>query len=208
MTTINPYLSAPTADTGAQVIILGHSHSSKIGLNISCLPRTATVLDCANASATGAMGVSYGCIRGKSGMTGKTMVHRGMVYVIEGDIFLLAQTALKDLGVIPAMFPRIGEFGGIEKQGDGLGRFEVDEKFNVRYIAAETHPRISTADDGFAGDSAANEDDEEIGQTEAPASINSSHTAAPKQLSWRSGDRDPHCNLLNTVHYPSATRGM
>ena len=141
-------------------------------------------------------------------MTGKTLVHRGMVYVIEGDIFLLSQTALKDLGVIPAMFPRIGEFGGIEKQGDGLGRFEVDEKFNVRYIAAETHPRISTADNGFAGDSAANEDDEEIGQTEAPASINSSHTAAPKQLSWRSGDRDPHCNLLNTVHYPSATRGM
>ena len=35
-TTINPYLSAPTADTGAQVIILGHNHLSKIGLNISC----------------------------------------------------------------------------------------------------------------------------------------------------------------------------
>ena len=104
------------------------------------------MLDCANASATGAMGVSYGCIRGKSKMTGKTLVHRGMVYMIEGDIFLLAQTALKDLGVIPAMFPRIGEFGGLEQHGDGQGRFEVDEKFNVRYIAAETHPRISTAD--------------------------------------------------------------
>ena len=48
------------------------------------------------------MGVFYGCIRGKSVMTGTTLVHRGMVYMIEGDIFLLSQTALKDLGVIPA----------------------------------------------------------------------------------------------------------
>ena len=64
-TTINPYLSAPMADTGAQVIILGHNHLSRIGLNISCLHRTVAVLDCANASATGAMGVFYGCIRGK-----------------------------------------------------------------------------------------------------------------------------------------------
>ena len=49
-------------------------------------------------------------------MTGKSLVHRGMVYVIEGDIFLLSQTALKDLGVIPATFPGIDEFGGIEQQ--------------------------------------------------------------------------------------------
>ena len=33
-TTINPYLSAPMADTGAQVIKLGNNHLSKIGLNI------------------------------------------------------------------------------------------------------------------------------------------------------------------------------
>ena len=76
-TMINPYLSAPTADTGAQVI--GHNHLSKIGLNISCLHRTDAVLDCANASATVAMGMFHGCIRGKSVMTGKTVVHRGIV---------------------------------------------------------------------------------------------------------------------------------
>ena len=68
-TIINPYLSAPTADTGAQVIMLGHNHLSRIGLNISCLHCTAAVMDCA--------------------------------------------MALKDLGVIPATFPRIGKFGGI-----------------------------------------------------------------------------------------------
>jgi hypothetical protein len=54
MTTINPYLTAPMANTGTQVIILGHNHLSKIGLNISCLHRTAAVLDCANASIRGA----------------------------------------------------------------------------------------------------------------------------------------------------------
>ena len=88
----------------------------RLGLNITCLHCTSAVLDCANASANGAMGMFYGCIRGKLVMTGKSLVHRGMVYVIEGDIFLLSQTALKDLGVIPATFPGIGEFGGIEQQ--------------------------------------------------------------------------------------------
>ena len=65
-------------------------------------------------------------------LTGKTLVHRGMVCVIKGDIFLLSQTALKDLGVMPSTFPRIGEFGGIEQQGDGQDRFEVNKKFNLR----------------------------------------------------------------------------
>ena len=46
-------------------------------------------------------------------LTGNNLIHRGMVYVIEGDIFLLSQTVLKDLGVIPTTFPRIGELGGI-----------------------------------------------------------------------------------------------
>ena len=45
-------------------------------------------------------------------------MHRGMVYVIEGDIVLLSQSALKDLSVIPLTFPTIGEFGGVEQIGD------------------------------------------------------------------------------------------
>ena len=136
-TTINPYLLAPTADTGAQVIILGHNHLSKIDLNISCLHHTAAVLDCAYASATGAMGVIYRYIRGKLVLRGNTLVHRGMVYMIKGAIFLLSQTALKDLGVIPAAFSRIGKFGSIEQQGDGQDRFEVDGPYKIRYIEVE-----------------------------------------------------------------------
>ena len=77
---INPYLSVSTADTGNQVIILGHNHLNKVGLNISCLHRTETVMDCANATATGAMGVFFGCIRCKSVVTGKTLVHRPWSY--------------------------------------------------------------------------------------------------------------------------------
>ena len=62
-TTINiPYLWAPMDDTWMQVIILGHNHLSAIGLNISCLHRMTAVLDCANASAPGAMGVFYRCV--------------------------------------------------------------------------------------------------------------------------------------------------
>ena len=67
------------------------------------------------------MGVFYGCVRGKSASSGRTLVHRGMIYVIEGDIVLLSQAALKDLGVISQTFLMIGEFGGIKEIGDGRG---------------------------------------------------------------------------------------
>ena len=80
-------------------------------------------------------------------LTWNTLVHRGKVYVIEGDIFLLSQTALKDLGVIPTTFPRIGEFGGIEQQGDGWDRFEVDGPYNIRYIEVEQVMRTTAVDD-------------------------------------------------------------
>ena len=79
--------------------------------------------------------------------TGKTLVHRGMVYVIEGDIFHLSQTALKYLGVILLTFPRIGEFGGEEQRGDGQDRVEVDANFNLRYISVETIPQIYVVQD-------------------------------------------------------------
>jgi hypothetical protein len=93
-TMVSPYLRASTAETGAQVIILGHNHLDKVGLNISCLHRTKTVMDCFNDTATGAMGVFFGCVRGKSAATGKMLVHRGMVYVIERRI-MMAMTELR-----------------------------------------------------------------------------------------------------------------
>ena len=54
------------------------------------LHRTDTVMDCSNDTATVAMGVFFGCIKGKSAVTGKTLVHKGMVYLIEVDIIRLS----------------------------------------------------------------------------------------------------------------------
>ena len=125
------------------------------------------------ASATGAMGVFYGCIRGKSVLKGNTLVHRGMVYVIEGDIFLLSQIALKDLGVIQAVLPRIGEFGGIEQQGDGQDRFEVDRPYNIRYIEVEHVLRITMVDEEIiTGDMVVREDTQRINHTKVHNKIN------------------------------------
>ena len=117
-------------------IIHGHNHLDlEVGLNISCLHRTETVMPMTLQRAPWGTGVFFGCVRGKSAVTGKTRVHSWMVYVIEGDIFLLLQTALKDLGVIPKTFPLIGEFGGEEQEGDGHDKFEVDNNYDLRYIA-------------------------------------------------------------------------
>ena len=119
------------------MIILGHNNLEKIRLNILCLHKTLTVLDCASSTATGAMGVFFGCARGKSVTSRKTLVHRGMIYVIEGDIVLISKAALKDLGAIPRNFPMIGEFGGVEQIGDGSDNLQVDSNLNVKYIAAD-----------------------------------------------------------------------
>ena len=88
-------------------------------------------------------------------------------------------------------FSRIGEFGGIEQQGDSQDMFEVDDKFNLRYIAVETLPQIGAVDDGLTGehhhghqrdctlrDSADYEGDVEIGKNKIPTKIYSSQTAA------------------------------
>ena len=60
-------------------------------------------------------------------------MHRGIIYVIEGDIVLLSQAELKDLGVIPQSFPMIGEFGGVKQIGNGHDNLQVDSNL----IAAE-----------------------------------------------------------------------
>ena len=51
------------------------------------------------------------------------------------------------LGEIPTTSPRISEFGGIEQQGDGQDRFEVNGPYNIRYIEVEQIPRTSAVED-------------------------------------------------------------
>ena len=118
-----------------------------------------------------------------------------MVYVIEADIFLLSQTALKDLGVIPAMFPRIGEYGGIEQQGDGLDMFEVDEKFNIRYSNVDTVPRITVDADKIAGDAVVHEDTQRISHTKVNNKINTVTASVLPTIRQPPGKCDPESDL-------------
>ena len=54
-----------TADTGAQVCVLGTDHLEGFGLEVKHLLRTRMKLNCANAAAAGMLGVFYARIRGK-----------------------------------------------------------------------------------------------------------------------------------------------
>ena len=69
-------------------------------------------LECANYTKSECLGVFFGKIRGKCVKTGREMIHKGMVYVIPGDIALISDRALQDLGTLPKEFSIIGQFGG------------------------------------------------------------------------------------------------
>ena len=128
-------------------------------------------------------------------MTGNTLVHRGMVYVIEGDIFLVSQTALKDIRVIPSTFPRIGKFGGIEQQGDGQDRFEVDEKFDLRYINVDSVPRITAYDVEITGDTAVRKDTQRISQTKVHNKVNNVTSSVLQAIRQPPGEYEPESDL-------------
>ena len=97
-TTVNPYLTVSTADTEAQVIFLGHNHLEKVGLNNSCLHRTETLMYCINDTAMGAMGVIFGCIRGKSAVTRKTLCTEGWCTRSRGISFYYHKQPLRTWG--------------------------------------------------------------------------------------------------------------
>ena len=141
-----PHQVTATTDTGAQAIIMGHTHLEKMGLDMSSLHMSSVTMDCANSTAMNALGVFYGYIRGKCRVTGNTLLHRGMVYVVEGDIVLLSETALKDLGVIPVNFPQIGQFGGTIEPDDGMCRFDQ----NMQYDPDQSHKPLQVGRAGVA----------------------------------------------------------
>ena len=136
-----PVKFSPIADTGAQANVLGDEHLEKIGMNSASLHPTRVTMDCANKTSLEAYGVFLGYFRGKCRKTGRTLLHRGLVYVVVGSVILLSEAALKDLGVIPQSFPEIGAFGGNEELTDGTCRFTADGKF----IPAQLHLPITVA---------------------------------------------------------------
>ena len=89
------------------------------------------------------------------------------------------------------MFPRIGEFGGIEQQVDGQDRFEVDGKFNVGYINVESVPRITADDEVITGDTVVHEDTQRISQTEFHNKINNGTSSVLPAIRQPPGECDP-----------------
>merc|ERR1712208_52656 len=83
-----------TADTGAQVNILGVNHIQKLGLKMNCLLKTKMVVNCANDTPGDILGVFYARIQAKHSTTGINILVKSMVYVIEGSSILLSRKTL------------------------------------------------------------------------------------------------------------------
>ena len=99
-----------TADTGAQVNIIGVHHIQKLGLEVNCLLRTRMVVNCANDTLGGILGVFYARIEAKHSTTGQMIQLRSMVYVMEGSSVLLSRKTLQEFGCISPDFPETGQF--------------------------------------------------------------------------------------------------
>ena len=121
-----PHKVMAITDTGAQATVMGDKHLHGIGFDRFSLHATTVTMDCPNNVKLDAFGVFFGYIRAKCPNTGDTLLHRGMVYVVKGDIMLLSESALMDLGIIPRTFPQVGQFGGYKQPDDGIVTFSPE----------------------------------------------------------------------------------
>jgi hypothetical protein len=78
-----------TADTGAQVNVLGTDHLEGFGMRVDYLLRSRMELNCANAARAGTLGIFLTRIKGKHCKTGKLIETKAMVYVIERHFFII-----------------------------------------------------------------------------------------------------------------------
>ena len=87
-----------TADTGAQVDVIGTDHVER-------------------NSPAGNLGVFFARVKGKHYKTGNLVEVKTMMHVIKGDTMLLSRRSLWKLGVVEDEFPHIGKYlktAGIE----------------------------------------------------------------------------------------------
>ena len=129
-------------DTGAQATVMGEEHLKDIGMDRFSLYPTTVTMDCPNNMKLKSLGVFYGYIRAKCSETQNVLLHRGMVYVVKGDIMLLSESALMDLGIIPRDFPRVGQFGGNKQPDNGI----VVYSRKKGYLPAESHKPLKSAE--------------------------------------------------------------
>ena len=97
-----------TADSGAQVDVIGTDHLKGLGLGISNLLRSRMTINCANNNPAGNLGVFFAKIKANHYKTGKLIETKSMVFVIEGDTVLLS--TLRELGCIDDDFPEVGKW--------------------------------------------------------------------------------------------------
>ena len=73
--------------------------------------------------------------------------------------------------------------------------FEVDEKFNFRYINVDTVPRITVDADRITGDALVHEDNQRISHTEANNKINTVNASVLPTIHQPPGKCDPVFDL-------------
>ena len=100
-----------TADSGAQVTAYNVDKLPLLGLSKKDLLSTAVGLECANKEDANVLGVFIGRVLAK-GDDGKTITVQSLVYVMKHGGDLLSREVLKQLGVLPPEFPKVGQFSG------------------------------------------------------------------------------------------------
>ena len=131
------------ADSGAQVDIIGEDQLAPLGMATRDLLPTRVSLDCANNTKAKVLGVFLGKIWGKSVVTGKTVMVRGMVYVIRGKACLMSKTTLRALGCLPEDFPEVGRFlrnNGNSAAANSIGGADQVNQDPLRQAEGECDP--------------------------------------------------------------------
>merc|ERR1711888_105772 len=98
-----------TADSGAQVTACNVDKLSLLGLKKKDLLSTAVGLECANKEDANVLGVFIGKVQAKDDR-GNTITVQSLVYVMKHGGDLLSREVLRELGVLPPEFPKVGQF--------------------------------------------------------------------------------------------------
>ena len=100
-----------TADSGAQVTTCNVDKLSLLGLKRKDLLSTAVGLECANKEDANVLGVFIGKVLADDDC-GNSIKVQSLVYVMKHGGDLLSQEVLRELGVLPPEFPKVGQFSG------------------------------------------------------------------------------------------------
>ena len=117
---VRPTSITAVADSGCQACLMGLGQLYKLGLKKSDLARIRSSSTSINGSRLNVIGVVVLRLAGKDPTTGRTVETAAQVRVADGvkDLFL-SKTVMKELGIIPADFPRVTAAGSDEKPMDG-----------------------------------------------------------------------------------------